>query len=190
MIDKEKIKEGVKFILEGLGEDLTREGLVRTPDRVAKLFSNIFIGYGPKPEITRFRNSKGIDDILVRKCDFLSFCEHHVVPYSGIVYVAYIPGEWLIGLNKIDRVVDYFAGRLQLQEHMTHDIANFLMDSFSPKGVVVQSYAVHYCALCYKDSGSFGDAAVRGLFKESWDLELKAMEIFKRLDNLSLGGGQ
>jgi len=187
-MNKQQIEKGVKEILLGLGEDPSREGLLRTPERVARLYSNLFIGYGEEPKITKFTNKKKINDILARKCDFISFCEHHIVPFAGIVYVAYIPEKYLIGLDKIDLAVDYFAGRLRLQEEFVHDLADFLMKTMEPKGVVVQGYAIHYCALCKGNTGGgFGNSAVRGVFTERWELELKAMEMFKRLDELERG---
>ena len=184
MIKKSKIEEGVKLILEGLGEDLAREGLVKTPERVARLYSNLFVGYGPEPKITKFKNELNVDDIQARKCDFVSFCEHHLVPFSGVVYVAYMPKKVLIGMDKIDLIVDYFAGKLQLQEYLCHEIADFLMKVLEPKGVMVQAYGIHYCALCKGNDGGFASSAVRGEMREDSDVKFEAFEMFKQLDKL------
>lgn len=181
-MNKQQIEKGVKEILLGLGEDLNGEHIKRTPERVARLYSNLFVGYGPKPEITRFKNKKEVDDIQVRKCDFISFCPHHVVPYGGVVYVGYLPNKWLIGMDKIDLIVDYCAGRLLIQEDLCHDIANFLMECFEPKGVIVQAYAIHYCALCKGNNGTFASSAVRGVMKGNPHMKQEVSEMFKRLD--------
>ena len=187
-MEQEKIKAGVKLILEGLGENTNREGLLRTPERVARLYSRLFVGYGEKPKITKFTNEKKVDDLQARKCDFVSFCMHHVVPFAGVVYVGYLPKEWLIGMDKIDLVVDYFAGKLQLQENMVHEIADFLEEILAPKAVMVQAYAIHYCALCKGNSGSFASSAIRGDMRVDPNLKMECFEMFKRLDRLSLGG--
>jgi len=186
-MNKQQIEEGVKLILRGLGEDLTREGLVRTPERVARLYQKLFIGYGPAPEITKFENTKGVDDIQVRKCDFLSFCEHHLSVFTGRIYVGYLPQKWLIGMDKIDLVVDYFAGKLQLQENLCHEIADFLMKCFEPKGIIVQAYAIHHCALCKGNSGSFASSAVRGVMREQPHTKQETIEMFKRIDSFEGG---
>jgi len=186
-MNKKQIEKGVKEILLGLGENLNSEHIKRTPERVARLYENLFIGYGPKPEITKFKNIKGVDDLQARKCDFVSFCPHHVVPYSGNIYVGYLPGNYLIGMDKIDLIVDYCAGRLQIQEDLCHEIADFLMTCFQPKGVMVQAYAVHNCALCKGNPGSFASSAVRGVMKANDHMKQEVSEMFKRLDELERG---
>lgn len=184
---KEKIKTGITLILEGLGEDITRQHLLKTPERIARLYSNLFVGYGPEPTITKFKNERNVDDLQARKCDFVSFCPHHILPFSGVVYVGYLPDKWLIGLDKIDLIVDYFAGKLQLQEDMVHEIADYLMKTFEPKGVAVQAYAIHHCALCKGNSGGFASSAARGEIREDSNLETKCFDMFQRLDQMYQG---
>jgi len=184
LIDEDKIKAGVVLILQGLGEDLNREGLVRTPEMVEMLYKNLFSGYGPKPQITKCKNTNLIDDLQARICDFVSFCEHHAIPFSGVVYVAYLPNKYLIGLDKIDLIVDYCAGRLQLQETMCHNIADFLEEVLEPRAVMVQAYAIHHCALCKGNNGSYASSVVRGEMRDDPDLKMEAFEIFKQLDKI------
>lgn len=186
---KRNIKLGVRLILQGLGENLNSEHLKDTPERIARLYSNLFVGYGPKlkiEDIRKFENTKGVNDVQVRKCEFLSFCPHHMQPYSGVVYVGYLPDKYLVGMDKIDLVVDYFAGRLGIQEDMVHDVADFLIKCFKPKGIMVQAYAIHYCALCKGNPGSFASSAVRGVYekRENAHLKMETFEMFKRLDSM------
>lgn len=180
-MNRKKIEDGVKLILEGVGETLSREGLVGTPKRVARLYSRLLIGYNDPPKIisreeekskypnhiTLFKNKEGYDQIILRKCSFYSFCEHHLVPFFGTAYVAYVPGDYIIGMNKIDKVVEYFAGKLQLQERLNMDIANFLNKTLKPKGVmVVLKNCRHLCGELQGDNGDFTTSEIKGLFRK------------------------
>lgn len=179
-MNEQQIEKAIILLLEGIGEDCKREGLLRTPERVARLYKNMLIGYGPPPRITKFNNDKHIDDIQARRCDFVSLCEHHLAIFAGVMYVGYIPDEFLIGMDKIDLIVDYFSGKLQLQENICHEVADFIMSDLKPKGVLVQAYGVHYCAICKGNNGNFASSAVRGVMRKP-STKMETIEMFKQL---------
>ena len=179
-IDEAKVRQGITLLLEGIGENIKREGLIRTPDRVARLYKRMLVGYGPPPQITKFKNSMKVDDIQARRCDFLSICEHHLQPFAGTMYIGYIPGDYIIGMDKIDLIVDYFSGKLQLQEHICHEVADFIMTDLKPKGVFVQAYGIHYCAICKGNNGNFASSAVRGVMRKP-STKMETIEMFKQL---------
>ena len=197
-MNKQKIRQGTRLILEGIGENLEREGLVGTPQRVERLLTKLLIGYQEPPKIiyneedknkypnhmTLFTNKEKYDQIILRKCNFYSFCEHHLVPFFGTVYVAYIPKKFIIGMNKIDKVVEYFSGRLQLQERLTMNIADFLDKVLKPKAVMVVIKARHLCAELQGDEGSFITSAIRGGFKENNTAKEEVLNLIK----MDLGG--
>jgi GTP cyclohydrolase I len=143
-----KIEESVKEILHAIGEDPAREGLVKTPHRVAKAYGHIFGGYTKDPE--KILNSalfKTTNDemVVVKNIEFYSMCEHHMLPIIGTASIGYIPNGKVTGLSKLPRVVDVFARRLQIQENMTEQIANAIQNAISPKGVGVVITARHMC---------------------------------------------
>lgn len=146
---KEGIASAVHDILELVGEDPEREGLQRTPDRVARMYDEILAGYQTDP-ISLINDAlfdvEYDEMIAVRDIDFFSMCEHHMLPFYGRVHVAYIPKEKVIGLSKIPRVVEMFARRLQVQERMTQEIADFLNSVLAPQGVGVVVEGSHLCA--------------------------------------------
>ena len=146
-MDREKIMEGVKLILEGIGEDVDREGLIETPERVAKMYEELAGGYtdsGSTHLAKRF-DVENNDIVLEKDIEFYSLCEHHMLPFYGRVAIAYIPDGEVIGLSKMARTVEVFAKRLQLQERMTAQIADAFMEELSPKGVMVLIEAEHMC---------------------------------------------
>ncbi len=146
-MDREKIMEGVKLILEGIGEDVEREGLLETPERVAKMYEELAGGYTDSASIhlaKRF-NVENNDIVLEKDIEFYSLCEHHMLPFYGRVAIAYIPDGEVIGLSKMARTVEVFAKRLQLQERMTSQIADAFMEELNPKGVMVMIEAEHMC---------------------------------------------
>ena len=128
-MDKEKIMEGVKLILEGVGEDVTREGLIETPDRIARMYMEIFEGLGKDASEILSKTFRVEDNDLVIEKDinFFSMCEHHLVPFFGKAHVAYIPKGKVVGLSKLARTVDLYAKKPQLQERLTTEIADALM---------------------------------------------------------------
>ena len=134
-MDKEKIMEGVKLILEGVGEDVTREGLIETPDRIARMYMEIFEGLGKDASEILSKTFRVEDNDLVIEKDinFFSMCEHHLVPFFGKAHVAYIPKGKVVGLSKLARTVDLYAKKPQLQERLTTEIADALMKYLDEK---------------------------------------------------------
>jgi GTP cyclohydrolase IA len=171
-MDHEKIEQGVRLILEGIGEDPTREGLLKTPSRVAKMYEEIFSGMQEDPAVhfeTLF-NEDHREMILVKDIPFYSTCEHHLVPFFGKVHIAYIPGDSgrICGLSKLARLVDVFAHRPQVQERMTSQIADTLVKELEPSGVMVVVEAEHLCMSMRgvkRPSARTKTSAVRGHFK-------------------------
>lgn len=182
-VDKERIERAVRELLEAMGEKPDREGLVDTPHRIATMYSRIFCGYNELPKITKFPAPH--DDIQARKCDFVSTCEHHLTPFAGVAYIAYLPDKWILGMDKLDLIVDYYAARLQLQEVMTHQIAEEVMKQSEAQGVMVQTYGIHFCARYKGNSGSFAESAVRGIFRTDDGLKAEAERMFERLDEMN-----
>ena len=144
------IHSAVRDILLQVGEDPTRQGLLKTPDRVARMYAEITAGYNTDPE--KLINGALFDVdysemVLVKDIEFYSMCEHHMLPFFGHAHVAYIPDGKVIGLSKIPRIVDMFARRLQVQERMTSEIAAFLNETLHPRGVAVIVEGQHMCAM-------------------------------------------
>jgi len=166
----EKIVQGVRLLLEGIGEDPNREGLRGTPERVARMYEEIFCGlkYDPKEELNVYFSENHNEMILVKDISLYSICEHHFLPFYGKAHVAYIPRHGRItGLSKLARVVEGFAKRPQLQERMTSQIADTIMEALNPLGVIVVVEAEHMCMTMrgIKKAGSKTlTSAVRGVF--------------------------
>jgi GTP cyclohydrolase IA len=162
----------VRAILEAIGEDPERQGLVRTPDRVARAYAELTAGYHVDP--VRLVNDAIFDVsydemVIVRDIDFHSLCEHHLLPFYGRCHVGYIPNGKVIGLSKIPRIVEMFARRLQIQEQMTMQIASFLEDTLHPRGVAVICEGQHMCATMRgvkKPNANMVTSAMLGVFKE------------------------
>lgn len=142
-----KIAQLFRQILSELGENPDREGLRDTPDRVEKMYSEVFAGLKQdEPNITVFENQEKYKDmVIVKDIAFSSFCEHHFVPFVGKVHIGYIPTTKYIGLSKVARVVDFFAKRPQVQERLTMEVADFLYNRLDPQGLVVVMEAEHMC---------------------------------------------
>lgn len=171
-IDHEKIKRAVRDILEAIGEDPDREGLIDTPKRIAKMYEEIFVGLhqDSKDHLQIFFQEEEHEElVLVKDIPFYSVCEHHLVPFFGKAHVAYLPkGGKLTGLSKLARVVETEAKKPQLQERITKNVANAIMDALSPYGVVVVIEAEHMCMTMrgVKKPGSKTiTSAVRGIFE-------------------------
>lgn len=147
MIDKTKIEEGVRLLLEGMGEDVNREGLLDTPKRVAKMYEEIYGGLeeDAAAHLSRTFTSTSVDMVIEKDITFYSTCEHHLLPFYGVVHIAYIPDGKVVGLSKLARTVEVFARRPQIQEQMTAQIAEAIMKYLSPKGVMVKVEAEHMC---------------------------------------------
>jgi GTP cyclohydrolase I len=168
-IDTERIKKAVKEILLAVGEDTEREGLKKTPERVAKMYAELLGGMheDPKKHLRIFREHYD-EIVLLRDVPFYSICEHHLMPFIGSANIAYLPSGMVLGVSKLARVVDCFARRLQTQERLTYKIADFIMNSLKPQGVAVVLEASHSCMTIrgIKKPGSvMVTSALRGIFK-------------------------
>ena len=147
MMDHEKIKQGVRLWLEGIGEDVNREGLLETPDRIARMCEQIYGGLYEDAGVHLEKQFHATNNNIVVEKDitFYSTCEHHLLPFYGKAHVAYIPNGYITGLSKIARVVDIFSHRLQVQERMTLQIKECIQETLNPLGVMVVVEAKHMC---------------------------------------------
>lgn len=170
-IDLNRIAEAVRTILEAVGEDPTREGLLKTPQRVAKMYCELFGGLHEDPAAVLGEAvfTVAYDEMVVlRDIPFHSMCEHHMLPFTGKAHVAYLPENKVVGVSKLARVVEVFARRPQIQEQLTTQVADLLMDQLNPKGVAVVMEATHTCMTIrgVKKPGSLMvTSALRGRFK-------------------------
>lgn len=186
-VDAKKIEEGVRLILEGIGEDPEREGLLETPARVARMYEEVFAGLTEDParhfETTFDEHHEGM--VLVRDIPFYSMCEHHLVPFFGKAHVAYIPAAdgRVCGLSKLARLVEAFARRPQVQERLTTQIADTLIEQLDPQGAIVVMEAEHMCMSMrgVKKPGSKTiTSAVRGAFEKSQATRAEALSLILR----------
>ncbi|UCD43687.1 MAG: GTP cyclohydrolase I FolE [Chloroflexota bacterium] len=188
-IDKDSVQKAIVQLLTAFGENPSRSGLERTPGRVAEMYEELLIGYRTDPvamvndalfEVT-------YDEmVLVRDIEFYSLCEHHLLPFMGKAHVAYFPRGKVIGLSKIPRVVDLFSRRLQLQERLTRQIADFIEELLDPHGVAVVVEGIHLCAMMrgvQKHEARMTTSAMLGAFRTS----IATRQEF--LDNISRGAG-
>jgi len=187
LLDREKIEQAVRMILEGIGEDPEREGLKLTPTRVAKMYEEIFAGLGADPtEVLQARFAEEHEEmIIVKDIPLYSVCEHHLMPFSGLAHVAYVPGAsgQISGISKLARVVDILSKRLQVQERLTTQVADTIMEGLDPQGVMVVIEAEHLCMSMrgVKKPGTVTvTSAVRGLFYKSPAARAEAMSLIKR----------
>jgi GTP cyclohydrolase I len=169
-VDIERIKKAVKEILLAVGEDVEREGLKKTPERVARMYSELLGGMqeDPKKHLRSIFTEDYDEIVLLRDIPFYSICEHHLMPFIGSAHVAYLPSGAVLGVSKLARIVDCFARRLQTQERLTYQIADFIMNSLKPKGVAVVLKASHSCMTIrgIKKPGSvMVTSALRGIFR-------------------------
>ena len=189
-VDKDRIEKAVREILEAIGEDPDRDGLVRTPLRIAEMYEEIFSGLhdDPSRHLTVTFEADHDEMVMVRDIAVASFCEHHLVPFTGRAHVAYIPGDdgRITGLSKIARLVDGFARRPQVQERLTTQIADALQEVLKPDGVFVVIEAEHMCMSMrgVKKPGSLTiTSAVRGLFKTNPATRAEAMSLITHPGN-------
>lgn len=172
MVNQDKIKEAVKLLLEGIGEDVTREGLVDTPERIARMYAEIMSGMDEKPKehLSKVFTVDNNEMVLEKDIVFYSMCEHHMLPFYGKVHVAYIPNGKVVGLSKLARTVEVYAKRLQLQEQMTAQIAEAIMECLEPQGVMVVAEAEHMCMTMRgvkKPGSKTVSIATRGVFENN-----------------------
>ena len=184
-IDVDLIQHTVSQVLEGIGENPEREGLVKTPERVARMFEELLAGYRTDPiaMVNEALFDVDYDEmVIVRDIEFYSLCEHHMLPFIGRAHVAYIPRGKVIGLSKIPRIVDMFSRRLQVQERMTRQIGDFINELLHPQGVAVVVEALHLCSMIRgvkKHDSRMTTSTMLGAFRT--DLAMR-MEF---LDNIS-----
>jgi GTP cyclohydrolase I len=182
-VDREGVKRAIHDLLTAIGEDPAREGLVRTPERMAAMYSELFDHAGEDPArfLTVTFAAEHDEMVMVRDIPFASLCEHHLVPFLGRAHVAYIPSKdgRITGLSKLARVVDAAAGRLQVQERMTTQIADAIVRALAPRGVLVVIEAEHLCMSMRgvrKPGTVTVTSAVRGLFRSDPRTRAEAME--------------
>ena len=169
-IDTERIRKAVKEILLAVGEDIEREGLKKTPERVARMYTELLGGMheNPKKHLRSIFTENYDEIVLLRDIPFYSICEHHLMPFIGSAHVAYLPSGTVLGVSKLARIVDCFARRLQTQERLTYQIADFIMNSLKPQGVAIVLEASHSCMTIrgIKKPGSvMVTSALRGIFR-------------------------
>ena len=186
-IENDSLEDAISQLLKAVGENPAREGLKFTPKRVARMYSELLSGYHTDHEAMingALFNITYDEMVLVRDIEFYSLCEHHILPFMGRVHVAYIPDGKVLGLSKIPRIVDMYARRLQVQERMTRQIADFLRDLLKPQGVAVVVEAVHLCSMMRgvkKHDARMTTSAMHGAFRAN----LATRQEF--LDNISRG---
>ena len=186
-MDSNKIEQGVRLILEGMGEDPAREGLLDTPARVARACTELLGGMGQDAAqlFTTTFEADHHEIVIVRDIEFFSMCEHHLLPFYGVAHVAYLPSAQgrVCGISKLARTVELFARRLQLQERLTSQVADAVMDNLAPQGVLVKMSAEHMC-MTMRGMRSAGSktvtSAVRGTFKSDMKTREEALRLLGR----------
>lgn len=184
-MDLKKIEKAVRMILEAVGENPTRKGLIDTPARVARMYSELFSGLtiDPAKELSVFHEADHEEMIMVKNIPFYSICEHHLVPFIGKAHVVYIPTKGKVtGLSKLVRVVEAYAKRPQVQERLTSQIADTLMEVMKPRGVLIVIEAEHLCMSMrgVKKPGSLTiTSAVRGIFRKNPTTKAEAISLIK-----------
>jgi GTP cyclohydrolase I len=172
LVDERKIKQAVLSIIKAIGEDPTREGLLETPRRIADMYADIFSGLDkdPRDELTVGFDEGHHEMVIIKDIPFYSMCEHHFLPFFGLVHVGYIPKGRIAGASKVARAVDILAKRAQLQERLTTQIAEAMVEALKPNGVGVVIEAEHMCMTMRgvkKPRSKIVTSAMRGLFREN-----------------------
>ena len=172
MVDNDVVAEAVRLLLKGIGEDPNREGLEGTPRRIADMYREVFAGMDQDPyEVLSVGFEEGHEEmVVVRDIPFFSMCEHHLLPFHGVAHVGYIPKGRVVGISKLARAVDIFAKRPQVQERLTSQIADAVMDVVKPRGVAVVMEAEHLCMTMRgvkKPGSNVVTSANRGIFRSS-----------------------
>jgi len=170
LIDQRKIEEATLSIIEAIGEDPRREGLADTPKRIAEMYAELFMGIGvdPKAELTVSYEEGHHEMVILRDIPFYSMCEHHLLPFYGVVHIGYIPKGNVVGVSKLARVVETLSRRPQLQERLTTQIAEAILEALQPEGVAVVIQAEHMCMIIRgvkKPGTNIITSATRGLFR-------------------------
>jgi GTP cyclohydrolase I len=181
-VDKPRIERAVREILAAVGEDPNREGLRDTPARVARMYAELFCGLhdDPRVHLRKFFTEKYDEMVLVRDISFNSMCEHHLLPFTGVAHIGYIPSGKVVGLSKLARVVESVSRRPQVQERMTEEIANLLIDELEVKGVAVVIEATHSCMTIrgVRKPGSLCvTSAMKGVFRSNLSSRSEVMTL-------------
>jgi GTP cyclohydrolase I len=184
-VDLKKIKEGVRLILEGIGEDPERPGLRETPERVARMYEELFEGLGKSAlELLKPIEGESHDEmVLLKDIPFYSICEHHLLPFIGIAHIAYIPAGKIVGLSELAKALEVLAKRPQVQERLTSQLADLLMERLKPKGAMVVIDAEHLCLSMRgikKPGARTVTSAVRGLFRTKQSTREEMLELIKK----------
>ena len=185
MTDQEKIRQAVRLFLEGIGEDPEREGLKDTPDRIARMCSELYGGMDEDAgvHLARTFSADNSEMVLEKDITFYSMCEHHALPFYGKAHIAYIPDGKVVGLSKLARTVEVFARRLQIQVQLTGQIADALMEYMKPRGTIVMLEAEHMCMTMRgikKPGSQTVTLAKRGVFKTDPALEERFFRMMGR----------
>lgn len=184
-MDQEKIKQAVRLFLEGIGEDAGREGLRETPGRVARMCEELFAGYtsDAKAHLTRTFHADTGNMVVEKNIPFYSVCEHHFLPFYGNVSIAYVPDGQVVGLSKLARTVEVFARRAQIQEQLTEQIADAVMEYLKPEGVMVMIEAEHMCMTMrgiQKPGTKTVTYSVKGVFEEDVNRQQMFMQMIQQ----------
>ncbi|MDR1759344.1 MAG: GTP cyclohydrolase I FolE [Fibrobacter sp.] len=189
-MDLKKMEQGFRMMLEGMGEDIHREGLLDTPRRVAKMYEELLSGLedqSSEDDLLKTQFTEAYDEmILLKDIPFVSLCEHHFLPFIGKAHVAYIPGDRIVGLSKLARVVEFYARRPQVQERMTRQIAELIQKQLNPKGVAVVLESSHTCMTIRgikKQGATMFTSQLFGLFKKSEKTRSEFMSLIHRRDH-------
>ena len=183
-LDRQKIIAAVQSILEAIGEDPQREGLLETPRRVADMYEEVFAGLNidPGTYLSVGFEERHKEMVILRDIPFNAFCEHHLLPFVGKAHIGYIPAGRIVGLSKLARVVDGFARRPQLQERLTSQIADTIVESLKPAGVGVVIEAQHFCMIVRgvkKPGSTMVTSAMRGIFKTNPPTRAEFLEFIR-----------
>ena len=184
-MDKKKIEEGIRLVLEGIGEDRERPGIKDTPKRVADMFAEIFAGLKTaEDDLLKPIEGESHDEmILLKDIPFYSVCEHHLLPFIGKAHIAYIPSGKIVGLSELARALEHFAKRPQVQERLTTQLADMIMDRLKPRGCMVVIDAEHLC-MSMRGIKKIGSrtvtSAVRGIFRSKQSTREEMLELIKK----------
>lgn len=184
-MDKEKIIAGAKLILEGIGEDLEREGLIETPERIARMYEEIFSGLGKDAEeiLSKTFEVENNDLVIEKDITYFSMCEHHIIPFYGKAHIAYIPRGRVAGLSKLARTVELYAKKPQLQERLSSEVADAIMKYLDAEGVMVVVEGEHMCMTMRgvkKPGTKTVTISYRGIFKEDATLRKEVMMLLQK----------
>ena len=184
-VDTKRIEKAVREMLLAVGEDVEREGLKKTPERVARMYAELLAGMheDPKEHLLSVFSENYDEIVLLRNIPFYSICEHHLMPFIGKAHVAYLPSGAILGISKLARIVDCFARRLQAQERLTYQIADFIMNNLKTQGVAVVLEASHSCMTIRgikKPGSAMVTSAVRGIFKKDPKTRNEVMSLIQK----------